>query len=63
MTSILGYADVLRTLQTDPEEPVSYTHLDVYKRQVWAPAARRARSWWLAACPTPLRPTSASDPV
>ena len=28
MTSIIGYADTMRSL-----EPVSYTHLDVYKRQ------------------------------
>ena len=23
-------------LKTDPDAPVSYTHLDVYKRQVWS---------------------------
>ena len=35
LTSIIGYADALRSRRLDEEKPVSYTHLDVYKRQPW----------------------------
>ena len=29
------------------EGPVSYTHLDVYKRQAWAWPMPTGRRWWL----------------
>ena len=40
-----GYETMIRSDEIDAVYPVSYTHLDVYKRQVQAFARERKRLW------------------